>query len=168
MNINNNEENIEKEITENFFKILITKEILYKSLFENHYKTFLDKNGIFNVEKYESKLNFIYDFILKNSSTSIRPDNTWILTENNIKTIIVEFWKEYNIWNNFSKELLIHIDWKLIEMDLDYNLTKSKISEVKNWIEIFLIGLYSNSIYSLKTTKTIDDIVRKIIELLKK
>jgi hypothetical protein len=86
-----NQINLENQITENFFKIWITKELIHRSFFEKYYVTFLDENNNFCVEKFESTLNYIYDFISYNDVTSIRPNNSNILDSKTIKNIIIEF-----------------------------------------------------------------------------
>jgi hypothetical protein len=59
------------------------------------------------------------------------------------------------------------MEWSTIKMEVDNNISDEIINMVRDWITEYLVSFYSNWIYSLQISKSIDEIVEKIIEILR-
>lgn len=164
---NLSDKNTNNEIAKNFFIILIIKELIHKKYFEKYYITFLDIEGFFDIEKFELKLNEIYNLISNNDATCLRPNNSEIIGDETIKNIIMEYWDSYKWYNRFSEDLLTHIEWKTIQMDFKTWLKKKKINEIKKLITEFLVYYYKEAFFHKDVQITLEEIVKKIIDILK-
>ncbi len=158
---------IESKIIENFFKVWITKELIHKSYFNIYFKTFLNSDNNFDMDKYQIFLNEIYNLISTYETTFIRPNNLDLLDEKTISSIIKNNWEDYVIPDRFSQDIITLIEWKNIKTDSDYELSNNLIDITKNWLKEFLNILYNNWTYSLETEETIDEIVEKTIKIIK-
>lgn len=166
-----NIENKDK-INEKFFKILIIKELLHKSFFEEYYINFLDTYWNFSEDLFWKIVDNIYFLVSNYDATSIRPNNSEQISEETIRNVISEYWDNY-IWHkNFSEEIKIHLDFRSIELNEKKLLSKEKNDVIKKWIELYLNrflikNLSSNDYYDNPIETNLELFVKQIIDTIK-
>lgn len=164
---------IDNKIIKNFFDIWILKEFINDCRFEKYYLTFLDENNNFNDNLLKLKLDEIFELISKFWVTTDNPNTLSTFSEEKIKYILEKDIDNYSYGWAFSDEINIQILWWEIEMKDEWIIKNSfkrdeKIEKVKDWLKSYLNWLYNNWVYNIWTSETINDVVKKIIEILRK
>jgi len=165
MNINT--ANTENEMIDNFFKILIAKDFLNRDYFTYFLKSFLNDDSAFDEDLFETKIEEIYEFISNNDATCIRPNNCYELDEETIENIITQNRMWYEWYPDFSEDILTHIEWWLIKMDTDMDISDEDIDKVKKWIYDYLNNFYEQEFYHENIQISVEEVAEKIIEILK-
>ena len=173
LQLDKNKIDLDKKMIENFFNIWILKDFINDNRFEKYYNTFLDEKSIFSEELLKSKLSEIYTLITDFDVTRDNPKTIWEFTEEEIKYILGKNWEKSKDWEVFSDEINTQILWGEIEMITEWIIEDSikrrkKIEEIKKGLNIYLEWLYNNWIYNIWTIETIDEVIKKIIEILRK
>lgn len=175
----NNRTDLDNKVVEWFFNIWILKEFIHDDKFEKYYGTFLDENGDFSENKIKWKLEEIFNLISNYDVTTDNPNRFWPLNDkekyNKIEYILNKDLDEYESWWEFSDELNIQIkEWEiemLVEDEIGILNMKNRednINIIKNWLIWYLEKLYEKLPYNISTKKAIDEMVKKIIEIIKK
>lgn len=163
--------NHDLKIKNNFCKMWITKLFIWeKILWKKLYNSFLTEQLEFDMHFFDKYINNILYNIFNKNIIWIRPSNLNLISEKHIIDVISKDWNLdndiYTLWDDLSLIFEQNLIFNNPKIDLENFIDVDAIKKVKNWMKEYLDFLYNNWVYAPLIYKTLDDIVKKTIDVL--